>query len=58
MTGSGEMAIVVGNEYQYLGQPVRVRTIDIPGDPDAEAAIETRFGEYSHCRVDELGEWP
>jgi len=50
---------IVGQEYDYLGQPVTVlRIVPLEGGTEAEAYVEfqTRFSEYGECTVSRLRE--
>ncbi len=51
---------VVGREYEYLGQPVKViRVVPCEGGSagDAHVEFETRFAECSSCNASELTPW-
>lgn len=51
---------IVGKEYEYLNQPVKVvRVVPMEGGHDDEAHVEfeTRFGEFSSCEAGELRRW-
>lgn len=47
---------LIGYEYEYLGQPVRVLRV-LPTNSDAHVEFETRFADRSSCDAGELGKW-
>ena len=52
------MSIRVGNEYEYLGNRVKVLEINAAHDlSSAEVLFETGFGERGTVNADELGRW-
>lgn len=51
---------IVGKEYTYLSEPVRVtRVVPCKGGTvdDAHVEFETRFAERSSCQAGELSPW-
>lgn len=50
---------IVGKEYEYLGQPVKITRVVPTTYPGGEHYVEfvTRFGEHSNCDAGELGPW-
>ena len=52
------MSIRVGNEYEYLGNRVKVLEINAASDLSAaEVIFETGFGERGTVDANELGKW-